>query len=133
MGHRCPRADPIPEPSELIRLLDRLFRRYPPRYPVPIEACFDETLVYEGSIRTAADLFDRSGARPLPALVYRAFIFEYDGRMLCFQVRDDERRMETVRGRRHRAYLNTDASSVWFEGNEVRVFPRPGPETDEEE
>jgi hypothetical protein len=83
-------------------LLARLFRRHPSGFPLRIEARFDQTLVYEGAMRTGADLFG-TGGQPLPPLVYQRFTFERGGRAYSFMVRDNARAMRLAPGECRRA------------------------------
>lgn len=105
----------------MLPLLERLFRRHPPGFPRRIEARFDQTLVYEGTMRTGADLFG-TGGQPLPPLVYHRFTFERGGRACFFLVRDDARTMRFAPGERRRAHLDPTGARVWFGDAECRAF-----------
>ena len=113
-------------------LLARLFRGHPPGFPLRIEARFDQTLVYEGTMRTGADLFGTGGGRPLPPLVYQRFTFERGGRAFSFMVRDDARAMRFAPGERRRAHLDPTGSRVRFGDAECRAFAVEEPDPDED-
>ena len=114
----------------MLLLLARLFRRHPPGFPHRIAARFDQTQVYEGAMRTGADLFG-TGGHPLPPLVYHRFTFERGGRTCFFLVRDDARAMRFAPGERRRAHLDPTGSLARFGDSECRAFAvEPDPDED---
>lgn len=112
-------------------LLDRLFRRHPPGFPLSIAARFDQTLTYDGAMRTGADLFG-TGGRPLPPLVYHRFTFEHDGQAYSFMVRDDARAMRFAPAECRRAHLDPTGTRVRFGDAECRAFAVEDPDPDED-
>lgn len=115
----------------MLPLLARLFRRHPSGFPLRIVARFDQTVVYEGAMRTGADLFG-TGGQPLPPLVYQRFTFERGGRAYFFMVRDDARTMRFAPGERRRAHLDPTGSRVRFGDAECRAFAVEGPGPDQD-
>jgi len=111
-------------------LLERLFHRRPPGYPHRVAARFDQTLVYEGAMRTGAELFGQGG-QPLPPLVYHRFTFERGGAYF-FLVRDDERTLRFAPGERRRAHLDATGTRVWFGDAECRALAVEEPDPDED-
>lgn len=101
---------------------NKIFETIPSKFTVRVNIRFVETLVFEGWLKTADQLFtDKKTA--LPPLIYHIFHFEISDVKYEFKVQDEKNNLKYSEDKIYTAWLpETDLTKCWFAGEERLVY-----------